>query len=541
MTAQQLKNSILQLAVQGKLVPQDLNDEPASVLLERIRAEKQRLIREGKIKKSKNESVIYRAPREGDDGAVDLTYGFFERLADGSVRDIMDELPFEIPENWELCRLEDIVRIRSSKRVYQNELTVAGIPFLRVSDLVNRIVYDSQTAERYIAEDLFQRLIAENQVPKIGDILVTSRGTLGLSYIVSKTDKFYFQDGMISWLDKSYGDIDSNYLAYLFGSEFLQQRIKQTSAGTAVQYLSLDSLKHKFIIIPPLAEQHRIVERIEELLPYISDYDVVEQKMTTLNATFPAQLRKSILQSAVQGKLVPQDEYDEPASMFLRRIWAEKEKLIQEGKIKRNKYDSVIIKRDNSYYESHGKIVRCIDDETPFDLPDNWAWARLGSLGAFIRGSGIKRSEVISEGVPCVRYGEIYTTYNISMKSTVSYVESRLAKQSKPIFYGDLLFTLTGENKEEIGKTVAFMGKEETVIGSDLAAFTMHKQNPLYLSYLMSSPYAIQQKAMLGTGDIIVHISSEKLSSILVPVPPIAEQHRIVLLIEQLLTAAEKL
>ena len=179
-------------------------------------------------------------------------------------------------------------------------------------------------------------------------------------------------------------------------------------------------------------------------------------------------------------------------------------------------------------------IERCIDDEIPFDVPETWAWARLGSIGTFIRGSGIKRSDVQSSGVPCVRYGEIYTTYNITMTKAISFISEELAQQSKPVVYGDLLLTLTGENKEEIGKAVAFLGEEKTVIGGDLATFTYHNQNPVYLSYLLNSPYTIQQKKLLGTGDIIVHISSVKLASLLVPLPPLTEQLRIVDCIEKL-------
>ncbi|MCL2816007.1 MAG: restriction endonuclease subunit S, partial [Oscillospiraceae bacterium] len=187
-----------------------------------------------------------------------------------------------------------------------------------------------------------------------------------------------------------------------------------------------------------------------------------------------------------------------------------------------------------------GENERCIDDEIPFDVPDNWQWTRLGNIGTFIRGSGIKRSDVQVIGVPCVRYGEIYTTYNIVMTAAVSFVNEELAMQAKSVVFGDLLLTLTGENKEEIGKTVAFMGNEKTVIGGDLSIFTYHIQNPMYLSYLLNSPYAIQRKSLLGTGDIIVHISCDKLASILIPLSPLAEQNRIVAQIEKLLSIVEK-
>jgi type I restriction enzyme S subunit len=251
-------------------------------------------------------------------------------------------------------------------------------------------------------------------------------------------------------------------------------------------------------------------------------------------------LKKSILQTAVQGRLIAQNPADEPAKILLEKIRKERKRLIKEGKIKKDKTESVIYRaaKDDGgtgFFEktADGKI-RDITDELPFEIPESWEWARLGSIGTFIRGSGIKRSDVKQSGVQCVRYGEIYTTYNIAMDSAVSYIDEELSKYSKPIQYGDLLLSLTGETKEEIGKTVAFLGHEKTVIGGDIAAFTNHRQNPLYLSYMMNSPCAIAQKALLGTGDIIVHVSCDKLASIFAPLPPLAEQARIVKKIEEL-------
>jgi len=180
-------------------------------------------------------------------------------------------------------------------------------------------------------------------------------------------------------------------------------------------------------------------------------------------------------------------------------------------------------------------------ENVPFEAPGSWAWVQLGDLGQFIRGSGIKRSDTRPSGVPCVRYGEIYTTYNYSMATAVSFVDTALAENSKEISPGDLLMTLTGETKEEIGKTIAFIGQNKTVIGGDLAAFAHHQQNPMYLSYFMNSSFAIQQKMFLGTGDLIVHISCERLSSILIPLPPINEQRRIVAAIESAFAAIDEI
>ncbi len=229
------------------------------------------------------------------------------------------------------------------------------------------------------------------------------------------------------------------------------------------------------------------------------------------------QLKNSILQMAVQGKLVPQDPNDEPASVLLERIRAEKQALIKAGKIKKEKPQAPIT-----------------DEEIPFDIPESWEWVRCSTLGAIIRGSGIKRTETVESGMPCVRYGELYTTYNTSFTKTISFVPQELYEQCKQISYGDVLFTLTGENKPDIAKTVAYLGDSPVAVGGDLAYWTHHGMNPLYLVYFMSSPYAIGRKVNLSTGDIIVHISGDKVGSFLIPVPPLAEQDRIVAQINEL-------
>ena len=246
-----------------------------------------------------------------------------------------------------------------------------------------------------------------------------------------------------------------------------------------------------------------------------------------------SELKKSILQMAVEGKLTEQSEKDEPVEELLKRIKEEKESLIKEGKIKKEKTISEIYKKDGSYYErvSDGKNIlkdACIDEELPFEIPDTWTWCRIGNIGTIIRGNGIKRSNVVESGFPCVRYGEIYTTYNISFKEAVSNIPEEIFKKSKHFSYGDVLMTLTGENKEDIAKAVVYLGDSKVAASGDLAFWTNHKMEPLFISYLMNSPYAIYCKSKLATGDIIVHISASKLESILIPIPPIEEQKRIV-------------
>ena len=197
------------------------------------------------------------------------------------------------------------------------------------------------------------------------------------------------------------------------------------------------------------------------------------------------------------------------------------------------------ISADNLPYEKVGKNEPvCIADEVPFDIPETWEWTRVSSLGSIVRGSGIKRTETIESGKPCVRYGELYTTYHTSFTQAVSFVPEELFDRCKHFSFGDILMTLTGENKPDIAKAVAYLGNDEIAAGGDLAYWTAHGMNPLYLTYLMASPYVVERKVSLATGDIIVHISGDKLGTILIPIPPLSEQQRIV---EKILEAEVKL
>ena len=195
---------------------------------------------------------------------------------------------------------------------------------------------------------------------------------------------------------------------------------------------------------------------------------------------------------------------------------------------------SQMMTSDNTPYEKIGDEVRSLADEVPFEIPDSWEWVRICSLGEIVRGSGIKRTETVTQGFPCVRYGELYTTYHTSFTDAVSFIPENINEKCKHFAYGDILMTLTGENKPDIAKAVAYLGTEHIAAGGDLAFWTRHGMNPLFLSYIMASPYVVSRKVALATGDIIVHISVDKLGTILIPVPPLAEQYRIVARIQEL-------
>ena len=350
MKAQQLKNSILQMAVQGKLVPQDPNDEPASVLIERIRVEKQRLIKEGKIKKDKNESVIYRAPKDGSEATDNLPYRFFERAADGTERDITDELPFDIPESWEWARLNSVVNEVATgpfgSMLHKTDYVRNGIPLVNPQNIIGGEIQpnDSTTVSSETAKRLNSYSLNKN------DVVIARRGEMGRCAVVEEMQSGWLC-GTGSFILRANLYMFSSFLVTVLRSWHIVQYLRGSSIGTTMSNLNHGILNHLLIPVPPLSEQHNIVERFEQLLPSITAYDTAEQKLTTLNATFPDQLKKSILQAAVQGRLVEQDPSDEPASVLLERIRIERERLILTGKIKRNENENVIFRRDNSHYE----------------------------------------------------------------------------------------------------------------------------------------------------------------------------------------------
>lgn len=250
----------------------------------------------------------------------------------------------------------------------------------------------------------------------------------------------------------------------------------------------------------------------------------------------PQELKNSILQLAIQGKLVEQRAEEGTGRELLEKILAAKNADGAKGKGGKSHAKSA----------KSAKVGLCVsheeipDDEKPFEIPESWEWVRLGEVGSLTRGSGIKRTETRESGYPCIRYGELYTTYKIRFSITKSFVDEPLYDNSKKISNGDIVMTLTGENKTDIATAVVYEGQDEIAMGGDMTCWSHHGMESLYLVYLMNSPYAIGCKRKLATGDIIVHISNEKLSSILLPLPPLSEQKRIVAKIEELMPLVER-
>ena len=339
MTGQQLKNSILQMAVQGKLVPQDPNDEPASVLLERIRKEKEQLIKEGKIKKEKNPSYIFR-------GADNLPY---EKVGKNEPVCIADEVPFEIPESWEWVRFSSIIELQSGQDMAPDKYNANGdgIPYITgASNIENGSVIINRWTE-------YGKAFAYK-----GDLLLTCKGTVGTMAILDEPQVHIARQIMAI---RTTGEIGILYIQVVL--ETLVASLK-AAAKSMIPGIAREDVLKSLLPLPPYAEQKRIVSKLSEIAQFVAMYSLRENALNRLYSSFPDQLRKSILQMAVQGKLIPQDPTDEPASVLLERIRAEKQRLVKEGKIKKDKHESVIFRRDNSHYEKLDGIERCIDDDT---------------------------------------------------------------------------------------------------------------------------------------------------------------------------------
>ena len=512
MTAQQLKNSILQMAVQGKLVPQDPNDEPASVLLERIRAEKERLIKEKKIKREKNPSVIFK-------GADNTPY---EKIGD-EVRSLAGEVPFEIPDSWEWARLGSVV--------YNRGQTSPSTEFCYIDigsiDNKNQKLNPTDTT---IAPD--KAPSRARKLVDMGDILYsTVRPYLHNMCIIDREFPHIPIASTGFAVLTCHANLLNKYLFYYLMSPDFDAYANNTDNAKGVAYPAIndDRLYKALIPIPPVAEQHRIVSAIDSVNMPLREYGSKEETLRILNTSFPENLKKSILQEAVQGKLVPQDPSDEPAEALLERIRVEKQRLIKEGKVKKDKRESVIFRRDNSHYEKRGSEVVCIDDEIPFDIPELWSWCRLNELctkiGAGSTPTGGK-TIYVPEGIKFIRSQNVY---NDGLKlNDISYIteEINAKKKGSIVRSKDILLNITGGS---IGRCAVvpddfdIANVNQHVMIIRLVAPKMRH----WIHTILISEY-IQNLIM----DVQVGVSREglsatKLMNFLIPVPPISEQNRI--------------
>ncbi|MDO5589688.1 MAG: restriction endonuclease subunit S [Lachnospiraceae bacterium] len=361
---------------------------------------------------------------------------------------IVDEVPFEIPDSWEWVRLGTILHKLTDGTHSRPQYVDSGIPFVSVKDISSGKLDFSNC--KYITEQEHRELYNRCN-PEYGDILLSKVGTTGIPVIVDCNDQFSLFVS-VALLKFNQNLLDKEYLKYLICSPLVQKQATENTRGVGNKNWVMRDIANTLIVIPPLSEQKRIVEKIHTMQPFINRYDIVYKKIDYLNTSFPDNLKKSILQWAVQGKLVPQDPSDEPAEVLLERIRDEKQQLIKEGKIKKDKHESVIFRRDNSHYEKLDGMEHCIDEELPFDIPKSWCWCRLKSIVNIVSARRVHQSDWRSEGVPFYRAREIGKLADIGYVENELYITealyTELASSGVP-HGGDLMVTAVGT----LGKT----------------------------------------------------------------------------------------
>ena len=518
MNGKQLKNSILQWAIQGKLVSQDPNDEPASVLLERIRAEKAKLVKEKKIKKDKNESIIYR----GDDNS------YYEKfLATGEVKCIDDEIPFEIPATWEWARFSTIINMSPTVSA-EDDVDAAFMPMALINAGYGS-GYSYETKKWSLIKTGFTKIA-------VGDIAYAkitpcfqNRKSFILEDVPGKVAAATTELNVL----RLYGQtLYAWYVLYFLKSDYFIKEAKYK--GTAGQQRVLSSyVQNKLFPIPPYNEQYRIIGKVQDVFSIVDKYEKSQQGLDKLNALIFDSLKKSILQEAIQGKLVPQIAEEGTAQELLEQIRQEKQKLVKEGKLKKSALtDSAIFKGDdNKYYEQVSNENTDITEEIPFDLPNNWTWIRFGQYVRMSIGKTPPRGETKywTNGIyPWVSisdmsdYGLVKTT-----KETVSeYVQS---------LFGDISSagTLIMSFKLTVGRTsildISAYHNEAVISIYPFVDKDYRTRNYLFYILPIISNLGDSKDAIKGKT-----LNSKSLNNLLLPLPPLNEQGRIVAIIEQL-------
>ena len=519
-----LRQKVLDLAIRGKLVPQDPNDEPASVLLERIRQQKQQMVKDGKLKAKdiKNDTIIF----------VSEDNLHYEKFADGSVKCIEDEIPFDLPDGWAWAKINTIAFVTKlagfeyTKNIAPG-LCEDGIPLFKGKNVQNStIVYEF---ESFIPESVSDELQRSQVTKKC--ILTPYVGTIGNIGIHNRLGKYHLGSnvGKIELYNDNAVLLEEYVVAYL-QSGFGYQQLTKHMKATAQASISIEAIRDVYLPIPPANEQLRMWSALSNALAMIERIENTELDITNLIKS----TKSKILDLAIRGKLVPQDPNDEPASVLLERIRAEKEELIKQGKIKRDKKESVIFRgEDNSYYEKMGGKVVNIDDEIPFELPESWAWCRgyscfegLGSTkpqGDFFDYIDI---DAIDNRLHCIKDAK---------HLPVSDAPSRASRAVKD---GSVLFSLVRPYLENIALVEE---KHSNCIAS--TGFYVCNSNgvllPEFMFFLMISGYVVNGLNQYMKGDNSPSISKDNIENWLYPVPPIGEQQTICAKLKTVFTLVE--
>ena len=441
----------------------------------------------------------------------------YEKIGKNEPVCIADEVPFDIPESWEWVTLKQIAVTALGKTLDKSKNIGEYRPYL-CSINVYWTGIDLSTVKQARFED---SELSKYQLNK-GDLLICEGGDVGRSAVWDRDEEMYYQNALHRV--RFYGNIEPRFFQLLMESYKGTKILDNYSKGMTIKHLVQNSLNSIYFPLPPLAEQRRIVEKIKQLTPYLKKYGSVETTLSNLNLAFPDDLKKSILQYAVQGKLVPQDPADEPASVLLERIRTEKEKLIKAGKIKRDKHESVIFRRDNSYYEKVDGIERCIDDELPFEIPVSWAWTRLTNICSSIADGDHQPPPQTSHGIPFLVISDV-SSGNIDFSNTrfvpIEYY-MQLSDTRKPCV-GDLLFTVTGS----YGIVISVLEERKFCFQRHMALLKPLVLHTNYLELALKSPLAFNQCRTVATGTAQKTVGLSSLKNLLLPIPPIEEQDRI--------------
>ena len=507
MDTKALRQKILDLAIRGKLVPQDPNDEPASVLLGRIRQQKQQMVKEGKLKPKdiKNDSVIF----VGEDNL------HYEKFADGSVKCIEDEIPFELPDGWAWSRLGAVAEAIGDGDHQPPPQTSFGVPFLVISNVSGgRLSFENT---RFVSKEYFSQL-PETRKPRNGDLLFTVTGSYGIPVLIDSDDKFCFQRHIAIVRPCT---ISNRYLYVILGSSYVKSICDAKATGTAQKTVGLATLRELLIPVAPYKEQMQIYAQTQDALSIVDS--VSSDKEDLLNIIESAKAK--ILDLAIRGQLVPQDPTDEPASVLLERIRAEKEELIKQGKIKRDKKESVIFRgEDNSYYEkmADGKL-HCLDDQLPFELPDGWEWCNLSMIGTTNIGLTYRPTDIEPGGIMVLRSCNIVNDQVdlsglVRVKTTVR--ENQFAQKN------DILICARNGSRSLVGKCALIPDlREPASFGAFMAIYRTE-----YFEFIVHYLRSIFFRSVFDDSNstAINQLTQDMLKRAIVPLPPLSEQRRIV-------------
>ena len=497
MTPEQLKASILQYAIQGKLVEQRPEEGTGEELYQQIQAEKKRLIKEGKIKKDKP----------------------LPEIAE-------DEIPFDIPESWRWVRFSEIMSTMSTgpfgSMLHKTDYIEKGIPLVNPANMVNGKIVPSD--KMMISEATRRRL--SSYILHAGMIVLGRRGEMGRCAVVTEkedgwlcgTGSFFMEPSMRLYV---------YYVVSLFSSPYVKFYLGGESVGTTMSNLNHTILSKMPIPLPPLAEQRRIVAKIEELLPYVDRYATAYEKLEQFNAKFPNDMKKSILEYAIQGKLVEQRAEEGTGEELYRQIQAEKQQLIKEGKIKKEK-----------------PLPEIVEDEIPFDIPESWKWVRLLDVVEEKPANGFSPKGVDYQ--TAVKNLTLTATTSGYFKSDAfKYVDIQLEPDSKYWLKKDDLLIQRSNSRELVGTSCIYTGDDDAFIYPDLMMKlrVMNGVDVKYVDHVLKSPLTRNyfSKTASGTSESMPKINQGIVSATLIPLPPLAEQKRIVAKLEEILPLCERL